>query len=87
MSLIFEVKLIASISLLTIAPFFHRWELLGCNDLLDFCAASGLKKLEEFFQGKYEEVEERESNIQGRFWYSMTLVCGQSLRSWVWNQI
>jgi len=42
----------------------ERWDFLGCDDLLDFGAANGLKKLEEYFQGKYEEVEERESNIQ-----------------------
>ena len=50
---------------LSIIAFVIRWDFLDSNELLDLCAASGLKKLEEYFQGKYDEVEEIESKVQG----------------------
>ncbi len=45
-------------------PVF-RWDFLCESDPIDVCAAKGLKKLEQFFQSKYEEVEEKEANASG----------------------
>ena len=38
---------------------------MKCEDLIDVCEAKGLKTLDQFFQSRYEEVEEKEADTSG----------------------